>query len=87
MRHKLIKEISSALKAMEEGKFQDFCLDFLLLFDSSYKGLGRHRGTVEGKTRKGTPDLIKTLNNGKQIAVQERIKGTGTGIKFDIWIA
>ncbi|MQY53615.1 MAG: hypothetical protein GH154_04370 [Firmicutes bacterium] len=55
---------------MEEGKFQDFCLDFLPLFDSSYKGLERHGGTVEGKTRKGTPDLIKTLNNGKQIAVQ-----------------
>lgn len=66
----MIKEISSALKAMEQGAFQDFCLDFLPLFDPSYKGLERHGGTVEGKTRKGTPDLIKILSNGKQIAVQ-----------------
>jgi len=70
MRHELTKEISGALKAMEQGAFQDFCLDFLPLFDPSYKGLKRHGGTVEGKTRKGTPDLIKTLSNGKQIAVQ-----------------
>ena len=70
MRHELIKEISGALRAMEQGAFQDFCLDFLPLLDPSYKGLERHGGTVEGKTRKGTPDLIKTLSNGKQIAVQ-----------------
>lgn len=66
----MIKEISTALKTMEPGAFQDFCLDFLPLFDPSYKGLERHGGTVEGKPRKGTPDLIKTLSNGKQIAVQ-----------------
>ena len=70
MRHRLIKEISTALRTMEQGAFQDFCLDFLPIFDPSYKGLERHGGTVEGKTRKGTPDLIKTLSNGKQIAVQ-----------------
>lgn len=70
MRHELIKEISGVLRAMEQGAFQDFCLDFLPLLDPSYKGLERHGGTVEGKTRKGTPDLLKTLSNGKQIAVQ-----------------
>lgn len=70
MRHEFIKEISGALRAMEQGAFQDFCLDFLPLLDPSYKGLERHGGTVEGRTRKGTPDLIKTLSNGKQIAVQ-----------------
>ncbi len=70
MRHEFIKEISGSLRAMEQGAFQDFCLDFLPLFNPSYEGLKRHGGTVEGKTRKGTPDLIKTLSNGKQIAVQ-----------------
>lgn len=70
MRHPLIKDISDALKTMEPGAFQEFCLEFLPLFDPSYKGLERHGGTVNGKTRKGTPDLIKTLSSGRQIAVQ-----------------
>lgn len=55
---------------MEQGAFQTFCLDFLPLYNAKYKGLERHGGTVDGKTRKGTPDLIKTLNSGNQIAVQ-----------------
>ncbi len=70
MRNELIVEISDVLKAMDDGVFQDFCGDFLPLYDISYKGLVRHGTTVEGKTRKGTPDLIKTSANGKQIAVE-----------------
>ncbi len=66
----MIKEISGAVGVMEQGAFQDFCIDFLPLFNPSYEGLERHGGTVEGKTRKGTPDLIKTLSGGRQIAVQ-----------------
>lgn len=69
MRHILIKQISDTLKAMEPGKFQDFCLVFLPLYDINYKGLKRHGGTAEGKTRPGVPDLIKTRGNGKQVAV------------------
>ena len=65
MKHKLTKEISATLKLMEQGAFQSFCLDFLPLIGSSYKGLERHGGTADGKTRKGTPDLIKTFSNGK----------------------
>ncbi|MBF0216127.1 MAG: hypothetical protein HQL30_03920 [Candidatus Omnitrophica bacterium] len=62
--------LSKEVKEMEAGAFQDFCLDLLPLIDPKYQGLERFGHTVEGKTRKGTPDLIKTLTNGKQIAVQ-----------------
>jgi len=55
---------------MEPGRFQDFCLRFLPCLNSRYVGLERFGHTVEGKTRRGTPDLIKTLDSGKQIAVQ-----------------
>ena len=78
MRHELIKRISDTLKGMEPGAFQDVCLEFLPLFDASYEGLERHGMTVEGKTRKGTPDLIKTLSDGKQIAVQ-------CSVEVDYW--
>jgi len=75
---------------MEQGAFQDFCLDFLPLFDPLYEGLERHGGTVEGKTRKGTPDLLKTLSNGKQIAVQCSVaigywKAPKEKSKFSTW--
>ena len=55
---------------MEAGRFQDFCLRFLPCFDDRYVGLERFGHTVRGKTRPGTPDLIRTLDSGKQIAVQ-----------------
>lgn len=61
---------------MEQGEFQDFCLDFLPLYHDKYKGLKRHGATPEGKTRKGTPDLIKTFDNGKQIAAQQGTEKT-----------
>jgi len=62
--------ISTALKIMEAGKFQDFCLKFLPLYDPAFGGLIRFGHTVTGKTRKGTPDLLKTTDDGHQIAVQ-----------------
>jgi len=55
---------------MEAGRFQDFCLRFLPCFADRYAGLERFGHTTEGKTRPGTPDLIRTLESGKQIAVQ-----------------
>ncbi len=63
-------EISSTLARMEQGRFQDFCLAFLPLYNPLYKNLARFGHTVEGKTRKGTPDLLKTTTEGFQIAVQ-----------------
>ena len=68
--------LSNTIKAMEQGEFQDFCLDFLPLYHDKYKGLKRHGTTPEGKTRKGTPDLIKTFDNGKQIAAQQGTEKT-----------
>lgn len=62
--------IEARLRGMEGGCFQDFCLDFLPLFESRYKGVQRFGHTAEGKTRAGTPDLLKTYPNGQQIAVQ-----------------
>ena len=64
------KKISDALSIMEQGQFQDFCLDFLPICSLEYKGLKRFGTTADGKTRKGTPDLIKTLDTGQQIAVE-----------------
>lgn len=62
--------ISQELKALEQGMFQEFCLSFLPIYNQKYQGLRRHGGTAEGKTRKGTPDLIKTNSDSTQIAVQ-----------------
>jgi hypothetical protein len=62
--------LSKSLEALEQGAFQEFCLSFLPLYDTKYRGLERHGATAAGKTRKGTPDLLKTGEQGKQIAVQ-----------------
>jgi hypothetical protein len=62
--------VEKSIQVMEAGRFQDFCLEFLPFFSERYKGLERHGHTGEGKTRKGTPDLIKTEVTGEQIAVQ-----------------
>jgi len=62
--------ICETIKSMEQGQFQCFCLDLLPIYDSRYKGLKRFGHTAEGKTRKGTPDLIKILEDGKVIAVE-----------------
>ena len=61
---------SKSLEALEQGAFQEFCLSFLPLYDKKYERLERHGATAAGKTRKGTPDLLKTGEQGKQIAVQ-----------------
>lgn len=62
--------LSNSLKVLEQGTFQEFCLLFLPIFEKRYENLERHGATAGGKTRKGTPDLIKTFSNGRQIAVQ-----------------
>jgi len=62
--------IHETIKSMEQGEFQCFCLNFLPIYDSKYKGLKRFGHTAEGKTRKGTPDIILTSEDGKIIAVE-----------------
>ena len=62
--------IETTLKGMEAGRFQDFCLEFLPVWDHRFVGLSRYGHTAAGKTRPGTPDLIKTNPDGTQIAVQ-----------------
>lgn len=62
--------LSDSIKALEQGAFQDFCLSFLPLFDFRFIGLERHGSTSDGKTRAGTPDLIKTNSDGSHICVQ-----------------
>lgn len=62
--------ICEMIKSMEQGEFQCFCLDFLPIYDSKYKGLKRFGHTAEGKTRKGTPDVILTSEDGKIVAVE-----------------
>jgi len=64
------KAINETLKVMQPGIFQDFCLRFFPLYNSEYKGMSRHGGTADGKTRKGHPDLIRTLPDGKIIAAE-----------------
>jgi tetratricopeptide (TPR) repeat protein len=62
--------LSNSLEALEQGAFQEFCLSFLPLYNKRYEGLERHGATAAGKTRKGTPDLLKTGAQGKKTAVQ-----------------
>ena len=62
--------IETQLQNFEAGEFQEFVLRFLPLYDPHYKGIIRHGHTGGGKTRKGTPDLIKTLDNGDQIVCE-----------------
>lgn len=69
--------IEESLETMEGGRFQDFCLEFLPLYDSRFEGLSRVGHTAGGKTRPGTPDLLKTDASG-QTGVQ-----CGTG--EDYW--
>src|SRR5215472_4922473 len=61
--------IEQGLEAMEGGRVQDFCLEFLPLRDVRFEGLSRVGHTAGGKTRAGTPDLLKTDASG-QTAVQ-----------------
>ena len=61
--------IEQGLETMEAGRFQDFCLEFLPLYDARFEGLSRLGHTAGGKTRPGTPDLLKTDASG-QIGVQ-----------------
>lgn len=59
--------ICETIKSMEQGEFQCFCLDLLPIHDSKYKGLKRFGHTAEGKTRKGTPDMLLTLEEASEI--------------------
>ena len=70
--------IDAGLMAMEPGRFQDFCLEFLPLYDARFKSLARFGHTADGKTRPGTPDLLKTDSTGNQIAVE-------CGTEEDYW--
>jgi hypothetical protein len=62
--------ICETIKSMEQGEFQCLCLDFLSIYDLKYKDLERFGHTSEGKTRKGIPDIIATLSDGRIIAVE-----------------
>ena len=62
--------IEKELASFEPGKFQEFMLKFLPLYEPKYGGIIVNGGTIYGKTRLGTPDLIKTLSDGKQIVCE-----------------
>jgi hypothetical protein len=55
--------ISNTIQAMESGQYQDFCRDILPFYKDLYANFERHGATPEGKTRKGTSDFIKTLDD------------------------
>lgn len=62
--------IEVKLQNMEAGRFQELMLKFLPAFDARYEGIVRYGGTEFGKTKPGVPDLIKTFENGDEIAVE-----------------
>jgi hypothetical protein len=72
-------QIETRIQQMEAGRFQEFVLRFLPLFDSIYDGIARHGHTEFGKTRPGVPDLLKTFDNGEQI-------GCEAGTEEDYWV-
>ncbi|GAI88621.1 unnamed protein product, partial [marine sediment metagenome] len=55
--------ICETIKSMEQGKFECFCHDFLPIYDPKYKGLKRFGHNARGKTTKGTPDNLLTLED------------------------
>lgn len=71
--NKTIKKIiSENISVMEQGTFQEFCKDFLLIHDGiKFKRFG---ATSDGKTRKGTPDFIFDDNPQKIIGLQVSIE-------------
>jgi len=69
--------IEQSLETMEGGRFQDFCLEFLPVYDSRFEGLSRVGHTAGGKTRPGTPDLLKTDASGQT--------GVQCGTEEDYW--
>ncbi len=57
---------------MQQGTFQEFCKDFLLIHDGiEFKRFG---ATPDGKTRKGTPDFIFDDNPQKIIGLQVSVE-------------
>ncbi|MEN5085901.1 ATP-binding protein [Sphingobacterium faecium] len=59
-------EISQQLKAMEQGRFQIVCIEYL---KSNIGGMIHSPGTVDGKekTRKGHPDIYLKQDDGKYV--------------------
>lgn len=66
----LEKNINNSFPDFQAGTLERFTRQILPLMDSRYKELKPHGVNREGKTKPGTPDLIKTFNDGSQIAVQ-----------------
>jgi hypothetical protein len=69
--------VEQGLETMEGGRFQDFSLEFLPLYDARFQGLSRLGHTAGGKTRAGTPDLLKTDASGQT--------GVQCGTDEDYW--
>jgi hypothetical protein len=84
MGYPIKKLLSVSIISLEQGAFQEFCLAFLPLYSERFVGLERHGGTADGKTRKGTPDLIKVNPNGSHICVQCSIETTYWNVPSDI---
>jgi hypothetical protein len=69
--------IEQSLETMEGGRFQDFCLEFLPVYNTRFAGLSRVGHTAGGKTRAGTPDLLKADSSGQT--------GVQCGTDEDYW--
>jgi hypothetical protein len=62
--------IERRIKELEGGRFQEFMLKFLPLYDKGYEGILRNGHNMEGKTGPGHPDLLKTNSKGQQIGCE-----------------
>ena len=76
-----INLIQSELKAIDQAKFQRLC--DLYLYKQGYEHINSI-GLVIGadKVRKGTPDSLVTLPNGKYVFVESTTQQSGVGGKF-----
>ena len=63
-------DIEKKIQELEPGRFQEFILKLLPLYNERYDGMRRNGHTNDGKTCRGVPDLIKTYNNGDQIGCE-----------------
>lgn len=62
--------VAQILETLEAGGFQEFCLDFFKLYDSTLRRLTNFGGSNEGKTKSGVPDLLHVDSEGFQIAIE-----------------
>lgn len=78
-----ITQINQELRAMEQGRFQIVCMEYLRY---NVGGIIHSPGTVDGKekTRKGHPDIYLTQHDGKYVLAECTTKENLNSADFNL---